>query len=275
MTRLLLPVLVLALIVFLVSRLGWQIGAPLLLLVVVFFFWRNRHSIHLNKAQEASNRGDIKAAVNHIEQAVRANRKNPAVMASYAYLLLKDGQIDKADEAIDKARKLDTGDKLKANTRITGALIRWKQGKLDEAIAMLEELQSEMQNTQLYGSLGYLYLEKGDLDKALAYNKEAFEYNDTDGVILDNLATTHILRGEWEEASETIDRLMEQSPKFPEAYYHRALVKEHNGDLEGALEDCERALEKRFSAVSTERKETIKAKRDELMDRLGKTREDD
>lgn len=266
----LLPLLVALLVIYFAFQIHWLLGLIVVVAALGYAVWTSRATVYANKAHEASNQGDMKKAVQLIEEAVRLNRKQPAIMASYAYLLLKDGQIEKAEEAIETVRKMDGADNLKTSIVITHALIRWKQGRLDEAIDMLEELHGQLQNTLLYGSLGHFYVEKGDLDKALAYNLEAFDYNDTDGVILDNLVITRILRGEWQEAEEAVDKLMELRPKFPEAYYHRALIKEHKGDLEGALEDCEEALGRHFTAVSTVTREAIMAKRDELAKRLGK-----
>jgi Flp pilus assembly protein TadD len=269
----LIPLLIAALLVYFGFQVHWLLGLVVIVALIGYASWSNRANLLASKAQEAGARGDTKTAVKLLEQAVRMNRKQPAIMASYAYMLLKDGQIDKADETIGTVRQMPGADKLELNVTITEALIRWKQGRLNDAIAMLEELHGKMQNTMLYGSLGYLYLEQGDLDKALAFNLEAYDYNDSDNVILDNLLATRILRGEWEEARELADALMDRNAKFPEAFYHAALVKEHFGYLESALEHCEWALERRFTAVSTEKRETIEAKRDELAARLAREAE--
>lgn len=264
------PFLAAALVIFFAFRLHWVLGLLALAALIGYAAWSGRASMLAAKAQQAAARGDLKTAIRLLAEAVRLNRKQPGIMASYAYLLLKDGQTDKAEEALNAARGMKDADKLELNLRITEALIRWKREKPDEAIALLEDLHGRMQNTMLYGCLGYLYLEKGDLDKALAYNLEAYEYNDSDGVILDNLLTTYILREEWEKARETAEKLMNLNPSFPEAFYHAALVKEHFGYLESAMEHCEWALERPFTALSTESRETIAAKRDELAARLAR-----
>jgi len=265
----LIPLLAAAVVIFFAFQINWVLGLAAIAVLLGYSAWSNRAGRMALKAQQASAAGDLKTAVRLMEEAVRlSKKKQPGIMASYAYLLLKDGQTDKAEEALDAVRAMKGADRLELNLRITEALILWKRGRLDEAIGQLEELQGRMQNTMLYGCLGYLYLEKGDLDKALAYNMEAYDYNDSDGVIVDNLLATRIHRGEWDEARELADRLMNMSPKFPEAYYHAALVKEHFGYLEAALDHCEWALDRPFTAVSTENRDTIAAKRDELAARL-------
>lgn len=269
LTRLL-PLIIGLVVIFLAFRINWLLGVAVIIGLIGYGAWSARATFLANKAHEASARGDVKRALELIEQAARLNRKQPAIMASRAYLLLKDGRIGEAEEALAAVRNMPGAGRLKLNVTITQALIRWKQGRLDEAVGMLEELHGQMQNTLLYGSLGYLYVEQGDLDKTLAYNLEACDFNDTDGVILDNLLTTRILRGEWAEARETAEKLMNLNPRFPEAFYHNALVKDHFGELESALEHCEWALDRPFTAVSTVTPETIIAKRDELAARLGR-----
>ena len=48
-----------------------------------------------------------------------------------------------------------------------------------------------------------LYVESGDLEKALAYNTEALEYDDEDPIVLDNMAQTYYrLANDKEKALE-------------------------------------------------------------------------
>ncbi len=122
------------------------------------------------------------------------------------------------------------------------ALALWKNGELDRAIAIYEDIFPKYKNTIIYGSLGYLYILKGDLEKALKFNQEAMEYNDTGTVILDNLGQTYYLMGEYEKAEEIFKKLMTLSPKFPEAYYDYALVLEKLGNKSGCIENLKNAL---------------------------------
>src|SRR5690606_34483101 len=126
------------LLIYVAFRFNVLLGIVVAIGLLGFALWTSRSTVFANKAMEASNKGDMKEAIRWIEQAVKANGKQPVVMASYAYLLLRDGQIDKAEKAIKTAEKLDKSGQLKTNTRITRSLILWKQGKIDEAIENLE-----------------------------------------------------------------------------------------------------------------------------------------
>ncbi len=49
-----------------------------------------------------------------------------------------------------------------------------------------------------------MYNLSGDYEKALAFNKEAYDYNSDDNIIVDNLADTYSLMGEYKEAEKDI-----------------------------------------------------------------------
>ena len=57
----------------------------------------------------------------------------------------------------------------KLDAKMNLALVRWKQGRLQEATDMLEEVHGKIKTTALYGSLGYLYIESGDLGKSALF----------------------------------------------------------------------------------------------------------
>ena len=255
-------------IVFFAFTVNIFVGIIAVIALFYVYGYLNRYATITKRAMDASSRGKQREALQLMEEAYKLNPKHPAVLANYSYLLLKSNQVDKAEDMLETLKKQNKIDKLLPNITMTQSLIRWKQGKLDEAISILEELQSKMQTTVLYGSLGYFYIEKGDLDRALDYNLQALDYNDSDAIILDNLLLTYILREEWDKADEISEKLMALSPKFPEAYYHDGLLKEHHGDLSGALSRYDTALNKSFSAVSTESRSKIEQHRDQLAKQL-------
>ncbi|WP_135557249.1 tetratricopeptide repeat protein [Paenibacillus cymbidii] len=261
--RLLIGVAVLVVVVYLFT-VHWLLGVAAIVLGIGWAYYRRRDAVYTQRANAALMKGNVQEALAHLETAYRLNPNNMNTAMGFGYQLLKAGQVERADEVLGALLAAAKDESDKSRIRMNVALVRWKQGKLDEAIAMLEGIHEKMKTTVLYGSLGYLYIERGDLDQALAYNREAFEYNDSDAVIVDNWCLTNIRRGEWQQALEAADKLAALKPKFPEAYYHIGLVRKHQGDPAGALELFETALGKPFTAVSTESRETIERERDEL-----------
>ena len=167
-----------------------------------------------------------------------------------AYMLLKDGDIDDANKkfALLAMEKLTPDKRLRVKSSY--ALVFWKQGNIDTAIEMLEEVCEKAPNTAVYGSLGYMYAYNGNLSTALDFNQKAYEYNADDPIILDNLAYTYFKTGEYSKAQEFYDLLLEMKPTFPEAYYGYACLLAELGDTERSVEMARRALEASFSFLS-------------------------
>ncbi len=207
-------------------------------------FGKFKSSIYVIKANSAYQKGNTQEAINWLEKAYKTGSAKPGIVITFGYLLLKEGHLEESlkifKEQINSTSKISDNDlySLKSNY----ALALWKNGELDRAIAMYEDIFPNYKNTNVYGSLGYFYILKGNLDKALKFNQEAVEYNNTGAVILDNLGQTYYLLGEYEKSDEIFKKLMALSPKFPEAYYDYALVLEKLGDKERCLENLKNAL---------------------------------
>ena len=116
----------------------------------------------------------------------------------------------------------------------------------------------DFKTTNLYQNLGLMYVIKGDARRALDFNKEAFEYNSDDMIIMDNLAESYALYGDTEKASELYEKLLEKEPHFPEPYYGYGQLLIKNGQKERGLELIEKSLEKKFTFLSVLQKEDVK-----------------
>lgn len=198
---------------------------------------------YLIKANSAYQKGNSEEALNWLEKAYKTGNAVIDTVTTYGYLLLKTGHLDHSIKIFTEelaSPKLSPKDRYSIKSNY--ALALWKQGKLDEAINLFEEIFPNYKNTNVYGSLGYLYNLSGNLEKALKFNLEAYEYNDTSGVILDNLGQIYYLMGELEKADEIFKKLMALNPKFPEAFYDYALVLEKMGDKEKCIEKLRNAL---------------------------------
>jgi tetratricopeptide (TPR) repeat protein len=142
---------------------------------------------------------------------------------------------------------------------VTKALVLWKQNRVDEAAAMLSDLLKTYETTDVYATLGFLYIAKGDQDEALEFNLKAKEYNGNNAIILDNLGTSYLLLEDYEKALEIYKEVMKLKPLFPEAYYNYGRALEKTGDLEKALHMVRHSLSLRFWNISTVERETVEA----------------
>ena len=166
------------------------LGIAGLLVFIGYMIYKKRDRLYGGFANAAHMKGDINKTLEWLEKSYQINPHNPKIVTSYGYTLLKYGQIERAETVLQQLLKAKLSNTERSSVQMNMALIRWKQGELAEAISILENLQSRIKTTLLYENLGYMYIEQGNLETALAYNLEAYDYNDSDAVIIDNLILT-------------------------------------------------------------------------------------
>ncbi|MCP4230673.1 MAG: tetratricopeptide repeat protein [bacterium] len=121
------------------------------------------------------------------------------------------------------------------------------EGDYEGAIEYLEmAVKADPEYSDAHNTLGYVYAETGDFDKALHHQEEANKYSKDDPIQLMNLAIAAYRSGQPEKALSAFDRIIlllggfddEGSRAFlAEAYGGRALVRAENGDIEGTKAD--------------------------------------
>jgi tetratricopeptide (TPR) repeat protein len=239
-------------------------GLIFLLAIIILFAFVKRAAILALIGRTNYFKGNIEKGLSWFEKAYKTGVAKPKTIISYAYLLLKSGNIKDSERILENLlrSRLETDERMLAKSNM--ALVEWKKGELDNAIATLEEVISDFETTNIYGSLGYMLIQKGDLDKALEFNLKAYDYNSSNTIILDNLGQNYYLRQEYDKAANIYESLMEQNPSFPEAYYNYGLVLKAKNDNVKALEMAKKALNYKISFLSTIKKEHI----DKLIDDL-------
>lgn len=241
-------------IAFMFNRL---LGIAAALVFAACKLYSSRSAIIALKANRAFAQNKVEECIKLFEKAYNTKGCSFRNKNTYGYLQLKYGDIYKACEVYRGllSEKLDENSVKIAKGSYS--MVLWKQGKLDEAIDMLKEVYKTYKTSALYGTLGTFLIEKGNLEEAYEFILESYEYDDTDKVILDNLGQIYCLRGENQKAIEVFEKLMEQNPHFPEAYYDYGKVLMQEGKYERALELSKEALSKEFTNLSTIKREDI------------------
>ena len=236
------------------------LGTAALIIYILAIIILQRATFLMTYGSVCYNKKDLEGALKWYEKAYNTGKTYPKAKISYAYILLKCGRTDDAGAVMDKLldEKLSTEDHNLAQT--IQALIVWKKGDLDRSVGILEKVIAEYKTTTIYGSLGYLLILKGDLDKALAFNLEAYDYNSANVVIADNLGQTYYLRNEQDKAIEIYNRLMLSNPPIPEAFYNYGLVLLKKGCIQEALNNFNKAGRFRLTSLSTVTEEEIALK---------------
>lgn len=256
-------------ILWMLLRINVWLGIAAVIVFIAIWYTRSRTAIYAYLGNMNYQQGKEREAVMWLTKAAARKDAKASHLIGFCFLLLKLGKLEQAEDLLNRAGSMKLSREEKMAFQTNSALLLWKQNKLEEAIAGLEKVQDDYKNTNLYGSLGYFYILSGDLDKALAFNREAYDYNSKSAVIIDNLGQTHLLRGEYDQALKLYEELAGLNPTFPEAYLNHGLVLEALGRSDEALKKMQKSLDYPLSLLSTVTREEIEGKIAQLEEKLG------
>lgn len=219
-----------------------------------------------NKALAAHNKGDYENALRLYEEAVSKGANNIRVLRGYSVLLIRMSKFDRALEILKMMEKQPgIQPKDRTDIRVNYAIILSGKGHLDRAMEILEDEFEHLKNGTLYSIIGFLKIEQGNAEEALAFNREACEYDDTDPVFLDNLAQTYYrLLGDKESAKVYFDKAIAIKPEAIDTNYFLALYDIEAGDKERAVQRLTTALKGFTSPLNYASPERIKEKLREI-----------
>lgn len=212
-------------------------------------------SFKVRKALIEHRKGNIEGARAAYEQLYASGYVNAEYMVSWSYILLREGgesNFKKVKEILVKAQK-DPGltEQRRGDLLVNFAVADYKLGNLDKAIDLMERVHQKNPRGETYGALGYLYIEQGDAEKALAFSEGALEYDDEDPVVLDNLGQIYYrLLNDKEKALEYFTKAHEIKPTQIDTLWFLSRYDLENGKTEAALEKLDTALQGRFSPLN-------------------------
>ncbi|MCE5344381.1 MAG: hypothetical protein LLF96_12470 [Eubacteriales bacterium] len=216
-------------------------------------------NLKARSAAKKMTQGDTSAARKLYEEAIASGLDDPRYLLSYTVLLIRDGEYAKAREILVKHQNNPylSGDSKK-QLFVNYAACVYKMGEMDKAIAVLEGHHAKEHSGLIYETLGYLYVEAGDAQKALAYNEEAMQYDDEDPITLDNLAQTYYrLLNDREKAKIYFQKALAIKPGQIDTLYFLAQYDLEAGDRSAAKEKLETALKGRFSPLNFATKDNV------------------
>ena len=203
------------------------------------------------------------------ENALAKGMNQAGYLMAYTVLLLRTGKFERAMELVRMTEKLpNLSVDQKRRLTVNYSICQWKLGELDHAIGAMKELMKNYKNSTVYGSLGYMLIEKGDqtgdYSEARKFNAEALDYDDEDAVVLDNVGQYYARTGDNAKAREYFEKALEIRPVQVDSMYYLARIKQADGDIAGAKELIDKALSIHFSALATVTPELLKKYRAEL-----------
>ncbi|TBL73937.1 tetratricopeptide repeat protein [Paenibacillus thalictri] len=255
----LLKIVIPIVIVLILFQVGRWYGIAALVILLVYAGLKLRANFFVVQANSRFAKKDLIGAAESFGKAYQLS-KNASYAISRAFLLLKNRQVEEAEKLLADILKQPLAHTEKMNAKINYSMALWMLGQKQQSLEWMEEVFSEFKNTIVYGNLGLFYVMNGDLDKALSFNLEAYEYNDSDKTILDNLGYTYHLLGRHQEAKETYEKLLALKPTFAEAFYYYGLTLGELGERDRAVEVLEQGLEFEPSMMTDVKRDTIESK---------------
>lgn len=248
-------------IIVLAFRFNVWLGIGLIAAIVLFGIYHFIPAYYAMKGNQAFRAGDDDGAVMWYKKAYDTGRTKIEFKSSYAYLLLRTGNADEAERILDSVIRVKGVAQEKKNiAKQQRCMVYYKQGRLDEAIEEAEEVfdGGNYVNTTLYGMLGYFKLLKdGYSEDTLKFCEEAYEYNDEDRDITDNLSLCYYNHGRYDEAEKLSDAVIKLAPEFLEGYYHGAQIAVKQNNYKKAKEYTDAISKCRRTAMTTVSEEEV------------------
>ncbi|KRE86539.1 hypothetical protein ASG89_11070 [Paenibacillus sp. Soil766] len=252
-----LKLIVVIIVIVMGFQVNWLVGVAAIVAIIGYFVYVNRSAMYAQRGNLAYMRGDREQALIWMEKAYVSKVFLPKHQIGYGYLLMKTGDLAKAEQMFEEVLQSTNAADIRIQAKLNVATVYWLKNKRDEALSMLQELASEVKNTLVYGNYGYFQILQGDLEAALTYNLEAYDYNDNDLTIMDNLAQNYYMLGRLDEADEMYTKVIAKTPKHAESYYYYARTLQQLGRIKEAREQLETAQGKELALVTPLTKEDI------------------
>lgn len=217
------------------------------------------------KAIGLQSKGQEQEALVLYEQAMKEGMDSMRYILAYSVLLLRLGRYEEAKDMLVKYQKAPMTPDQKQQLFMNYAVCAYKLGNIEKALTVLEGQHAKNPSGMIYSTLGYLYVEAGDFEKAKAFNEKALDYDDEDSICLDNMGQTYYrLAGDKEKALEYFKQAIAIKPTQIDTLYFLAQYDIEAGKKDEAKEKLEKALEGRTSALNYATPEKIQAALDAL-----------
>ena len=210
-------------------------------------------------------KGEVEEALKLYKEALDEGMSDPRYVLSYSVLLLRQEEYQAARALLVKFQKAPMTDDQRTTLFVNYACAVFKLGDLEKAIQVLEARHRKQPSGIVYETLGYLYIEAGDAEKAVAFNEEAMEYDDEDSITLDNLAQAYYrLAGDKEKAKQYFEKALAIKSSQIDTLYFLAQYDVEEGKKDDARKKLETTLEGRFSPLNYATREKVQKLLDTL-----------
>lgn len=163
----------------------------------------------------------LSEAIKLYGEAYEMGFRKAAALQGYALLLMRAGDFERAREIMlvcskDKSMSADA----RFTLRVDFSICQWKMGQLDKAIESMKMAAENGKSGLIYSTLGMYLVEQarntGDFEEVIKFNEEAYEYDDEDAGVLDNMGQMYLAMSEKSRAEGDAAAAGEQRAKAVE-----------------------------------------------------------
>ena len=161
------------------------------------------------------------------------------LLLNRAALLLQMGQTARAEEDLERVRRLDAAD---VESRYTLGVLAVERGETERAKALFDEiLKVSPQSSLAHEGLAVLYKRQGDYDRAIEHLSIVI-HDHADAQLLGSRADCLLMVKRLAEAADDIHRAIELDPDDGYLYVLRANLNRLRWNLDDAKRDIELAV---------------------------------
>ncbi len=172
----------------------------------------NLGAVYMQRALKSKNMDEVAKAETQFDIANR-KQENPYSYTNLAAIYFAQGNIDKAEEAINKALSMSPSNELSSEINGVKGVIEIRQGKYDEALASLNNAKPTTQNLH---NKGLAQLMKHNHTEAIATFAEVDSRDDDSALdhYLSAVAATRL--GDYEQATSLLKSAVQDDPSLKE-----------------------------------------------------------
>ncbi|MDR2168342.1 MAG: tetratricopeptide repeat protein [Clostridiales bacterium] len=201
-----------------------------------------------------------------LKRALEGGVKSPAAHIYYALLLVKeDKNANEAFKYLDRALEYATNVVDERSAYITMATCHYMNNDAQAAINVLEGMREkhEYVNTSALVTLGYLYIQTGELDKALEMSNLAIEDDANYASAWDNLGQIYFKQEDFSRARNAFEQALSLKESLADSNYFMGIICEQEGEKEQAAEYFRKAAISPFAFFNSITQEQADAKYNE------------
>lgn len=198
--------------------------------------------------------GDPQKALDDFEKAYSDDPDSPETQLLYSSLLISVGKAADAETALENllagpdsqtesSADTEQQPQNKADILYNLALAKGMLGKQTEQASLLKEvLEEDPEHAAAHATLGEIYLEKKEHDRAQEQFEQSIEADPDNFIARTGYGHVLIRQKKYEDAVKQLDKAVELKPDYPFSYVDRAKAKSSSGDANGALSDLAEAI---------------------------------